>query len=105
MRQRRWFACLALAACLAMAAAAPAYANSAIQGVADIITAPLELPLQALAGTLSGPPIIGTVFGLLSGACSAVGKLVRGAAGVALGAVQLGASAAPLAPLALPFVL
>ena len=75
------------------------------EGLVDIVTGPLELPKQILVGTMSGPPIIGTLAGAIFGAVSAVGTTLRGVGEVAAGAVSLGAAVAPYAPAVLPFVL
>ena len=71
----------------------------------DVVTGPLELPKQMIVGTMTGPPIIGTLAGVVTGAFSAVGTTLRGVAEVAAGTVNLGSALAPLAPYVIPFVL
>lgn len=88
-------------ACLAP----PAYAGNLTNGLFDVVTGPLELPKQILIGTLTGPPIIGTLTGVVAGAFSAVGTTLRGAAELASGTLGLGSALAPLAPYVLPFIL
>ena len=91
-----------LVASLGLAAAA--YAGNLTQGLVDIVSGPFELPKQILVGTFSGPPIIGTLAGVVVGAVSAVGTTLRGVAEVATGTVGLGSSLAPYAPYVLPFL-
>lgn len=68
----------------------------------SLIAGLFEIPRATLAGTFGGPPIIGTAFGLLSGAVNTVGYLARGT-------LELAGSAIPIAktigPLLLPFLL
>lgn len=82
--------------------AAPAHAGNLAQGIVDVISGPLELPRQIVAGTFTGPPLLGTLAGVLTGVFSAVGTTLRGVGELASGAVSLGAAAAPYA---LPFLL
>lgn len=86
----------------ALILAAPAYAGNLANGLVDVISGPLELPKQIIVGTLTGPPIIGTLAGAVTGAFAAIGTTLRGVAEVAAGSVSLGSS---LAPYVLPFVL
>ena len=58
----------------------------------------LQLPLQLLAGTFSGPPVIGTAFGAVNG-------VVRGVGMVTHGALELASSALGIAKTAAPFLL
>ena len=63
-----------------------------VRGVEYIVAGVFEVPRATLAGTFGGFPILGTVFGLLSGT-------LRGAAMVVRGALELVPVAAKLAPL------
>jgi len=61
-------------------------------GLAYILGGIFEVPRATLAGTFGGFPILGTVFGALSG-------VLRGAAMVVRGTLELVPVAAKLAPL------
>ena len=95
---------IALIGVMVLWLAAPAYAGFS-DGITDLVTAPFELPKQVLAGTLSGPPIVGTVAGAVVGTFATAGKVLRGVGGLATGVLNLGSALAPLAPYVLPFVL
>ena len=71
--------------------AAPASASLGA-GIAYLLGGVFEPVRQTLAGTFGGPPILGTVFGLLGGT-------LRGVMMVARGALELVPVAAKLAPL------
>lgn len=82
--------------------AAPAHADETgglLGGVADILGAAFSLPAGILQGTLSGPPILGTVGGALSGALNTVSLAVRGILRLAGVAIPVAAKAAPFIPL------
>ncbi len=85
--------------------APPAYAGNLTNGLIDVVTGPLELPKQMLVGTMTGPPILGTLAGVVAGAFSAVGTTLRGVVELASGTVGVGSALAPLAPYILPFIL
>ena len=73
--------------------------NDLLGGVADIVGGVFALPMDTLAGTFSGPPIIGTIGGLLHGAFHALGQTTRGVFRLVGVAIPLAAKAAPLIPL------
>lgn len=81
---------------------APAAQADIVRGVQEIVGGVLQVPLSTLAGTLNGPPILGTLLG-------AIGGLVNGLGLVTHGALEIGASglaiAKTVAPYVLPFVL
>ena len=91
-----------LAVLLITALSATAHAGNLTQGLVDVVTGPLELPKQIVVGTFTGPPILGTIAGVFTGAFSAVGTTLRGVAELASGAISVGST---LAPYALPFIL
>ena len=106
---RRWARGVAISAIVVALVAGPAARvahaadnaiSGAVGGVGDILQGALAIPMGALAGTFSGPPIIGTVGGLASGAVQAVGMTARGIFRL-IGAAIPAAAAAPY----LPFVL
>jgi len=82
-------------------AATPAHADI-IRGVTKIIGGVLALPMSALAGTLNGPPVIGTLVGAVSGVFNGVGMVLGGVLDVASSAIPL---AKAVAPYVLPFIL
>jgi len=58
----------------------------------------LEIPRSTLAGTFSGPPIIGTLVGALSGAVNGVMMVATGAIETVVSAIPLAEKLAPLIP-------
>jgi hypothetical protein len=76
--------------------ATPAEA-SLFGGIAKVVTGVLTLPLSILAGTMNGPPIIGTLAGAVNGTISGVGLVLSGA-------VDLAAAAIPVAKAVAPFL-
>ena len=96
-----WFAGAMLACALALAISAqPARAeNNLVGGISDIIGGALSIPLGAIAGTLSGPPIIGTVGGALAGAANTLSLTARGVLRLVGVAIPTAAQLAPLIPL------
>ena len=88
---------LALAAAVWLLAPPPAHAGL-IGGITKIITGVFQLPVSTLVGTVSGPPIIGTLLGAVNGV---IGTTTLLAGGV----LEIAASAIPLAKAAAPFVL
>lgn len=77
----------------------PAVAHAdIIRGIANLIGAVFEIPRATLAGTFSGPPILGTAVGLLSGTFNSVTM-------VASGALELLGSAIPIAKTVAPFLI
>jgi len=70
-----------------------------VGGVSDLINGVVALPLDTLAGTLSGPPVFGTVNGVLRGAFRTLGFATRGVLRLVGIAIPLAARAAPLIPI------
>ncbi len=68
-----------------------------VNGLMRIVGGVLEVPKDILAGTFSGPPIVGTVAGALAGA-------LRGTAMVASGALETVVSAIPVAAKLAPYI-
>ena len=71
-------------------------------GVGKILIGVLQIPLQALAGTIGGPPVAGTVFGLINGTIQGLGLVAGGAMELAGDGIALGKM---VAPYLLPFLL
>ncbi len=99
---RRPFGLLAMTAILILtlflplASAASLYqdTNRFTYGFKRLVTAPFQIPIRTLQGTLYGPLISGTVGGVFQGAFYTVGDLVGGV-------FDMGAAAAPYAKYAL----
>ena len=66
-----------------------------IRGVGKILMGVLGVPLDTIAGTFSGPPIIGTLMGALRGLFSGVGMVLGGTLEVAMDGLSLAKSLAP----------
>ena len=98
-RMRRRALILATVVAL-MAPAAPAHA-SVLGGVADLLHGVLALPLGILSGTFSGPPVIGTVHGILAGSVNTISYTARGLLQLAGTAIPAAATLAPYLPLVL----
>ena len=70
--------------------------NRFTYGFQRILLAPFQIPIQMFQGTLYGPPVVGTLGGVLTGTFRTVGDLVGGT-------FDMAASAAPYAKYALFF--
>ncbi len=70
--------------------------NRFTYGAKRILTAPFQIPVRTLQGTLSGPLIVGTVGGILQGTFHTVGDLIGGV-------FDMAAAAAPYAKYAVLF--
>ena len=69
-----------------------------LRGLLRIIGGVLEVPRATLAGTFSGPPILGTAVGLLSGTLNGLGMVAGGALETVISAIPFAAKLAPLIP-------
>ena len=94
---KRSRALAAVAATILLAAPPPADAEI-VRGLAKMLYGIVALPVGILTGTASGPPILGTAAGAVSGAWT-------GARFLASGAWDLAASGVAVAKMAAPFVL
>ena len=88
-------------ACLCGIGVPTAEANL-IRGISRIVMGVLQIPVSVLTGTVSGPPLIGTVFGLVNGTFQGVGLVANGALELAMDGVTV---AKTVAPFLLPFLL
>ena len=77
----------------------PAAHADILRGLLRVVGGVLEVPRSALVGTFSGPPVFGTVVGMLAGAVNGVGMVVGGGIEVAASIVPLAMKAAPLIPI------
>lgn len=64
-----------------------------------VVAGVLEIPRAALAGTLGGPPLLGTAIGALGGTIRAVGLVAGGTLETAMSTVGLAKQFAWLAPI------
>ena len=95
-------ACL-VAGLVAVWMAWPARAEAAVvKGILEVLAGVLQLPLQTLAGTFNGPPVLGTVMGAASGLIQGTGLVAHGALELAMSGVSIAKS---VAPYLLPFLL
>lgn len=69
-----------------------------LAGVTKMVVGVFAIPLSTLAGTFSGPPILGTLMGAVNGT-------IRGVTLVTSGALELALDGAGLAKAAAPYVL
>lgn len=72
-----------------------------VGGIGDLVTAVFAIPMGVVQGTLSGPPIIGTVGGALTGTVYALSSTLGGVFKLIRAAIPFAGAAAPY----LPFVL
>ena len=91
---RRLGASAAAAVALLLFGAAPAEADI-LRGLQYLLAGVVELPRAALAGTFNGPPLIGTVFGLVNGALGTVSLVGRGALELAASGVAVAKTVGP----------
>lgn len=84
--------------CTFHVAPAASQAGEFVSAVGDLVAGVLSVPVGVLAGTVNGPPIIGTVGGALQGAASTVGYTLRGALRLIGVAIPAAASVAPYIP-------
>ena len=95
--------CVLAAALLAVGLVAmPGRADAdLIRGLGTIISGVFAVPEGIIAGTLNGPPIIGTIVGALAGTLNGVKMVTFGTLEVAGSAVPLALKLLPFLPLAL----
>ena len=80
--------------------AAPAQADL-VRGIEEVVSGILTLPLSTIAGTFSGPPILGTLSGAVTGLLGGVGLVTHGVLELVVSGVSV---AKTVAPYVLPFV-
>jgi len=96
----RWL--LAGAIIVTITMAAPGHAEASLTGaLSDLFNAVFAIPMGALSGTMSGPPLVGTLGGALFGAVNTLGYTMRGALQLVGVAIPLALKAAPYIPLLL----
>ena len=80
---------------------APRAEGAIVRGIMEVVTGVLQIPVSTLAGTFNGPPIIGTVFGAITGVINGIGLVAHGALELAASGFEVAKTAAPYV---LPFV-
>ena len=73
-----------------------------VRGVEEVVSGVLQVPFSIIAGTFSGPPILGTLFGAVRGLVGGTGLVAHGALELLSSAVSV---AKTIGPYVLPFVL
>ena len=71
--------------------------NEVVAGVGDLVSGVFALPMTVLKGTLSGPPVIGTLNGAIAGTFYTLGLAARGTVRIIRGGI-------PIAVKLLPFL-
>ena len=69
-----------------------------LRGLLRIVGGVLEVPRATLAGTFSGPPILGTAVGLLAGTLNGLGMVPGGAIETVISAIPFTGKLAPYIP-------
>lgn len=70
-----------------------------LRGLMRVVSGVFEIPRATLAGTVSGPPVLGTVLGALTGAVNGLGLVAGGTLETVVSLVPLALKAAPLLPI------
>lgn len=95
LASRRVGSVVGLAVAIALLWRAPTASADIIRGVQKILMGVFELPLDTLAGTFTGPPIIGTLMGAVGGLFKGLGLVLNGTLEVAMGGLSLAKAIAP----------
>ena len=96
----RWTRAAAVLVAGLLLIAAPAHAGI-LEGVQEVVAGVLQIPISTIGGTFTGPPLIGTLFGVATGLVNGAGLITHGALNIAFGALGI---AKTVAPFVLPFV-
>lgn len=72
-----------------------------VRGLAEVVAGVFALPMGIIQGTFSGPPVLGTVVGAVSGTINTVTLVAGGAMDIVSGVIPLAQAAAPFV---LPFL-
>ena len=70
-----------------------------VRGLMRIVGGVLAIPAGAVSGTMSGPPIVGTVLGTLVGAVKGVAMVASGALETVISSIPVVGKLAPLIPI------
>ncbi len=70
-----------------------------VRGIMRVVGGVLVVPQSILAGTFGGPPIVGTISGVLLGVVQGVSMVTMGTLEVAVSAIPLAWKAVPLIPI------
>ena len=80
----------------------PPVEAAVFRGIQEIIAGVFQLPVSIIAGTFTGPPVVGTVLGAVNGVTGGLGLVAHGVLELAASAFHV---AKTVGPLVLPFVL
>ena len=86
---------LALAACVLVPAHEARADDDLFGGIGDIVGGVFDIPVDTLVGTFTGPPIVGTVAGVLHGTIRALSSTTRGVFRLLGAGIPLAFRAAP----------
>jgi hypothetical protein len=81
---------------LALLCWTPVAHASLLGGVGKILSGIITLPLSIIKGTVTGPPIIGTLFGAVNGTLTGVSMVAKGLFEVTGSALPLALKLAPI---------
>ena len=85
----------AAALVLALLLVAPPAEAAIVRGIQEVIAGIFQIPLSTISGTFSGPPVVGTVFGLLNGTVQGIGLVAHGALELAASVVSIAKAVGP----------
>lgn len=88
----------AVLAAVVVCAHPPEACADILRGLLRVVGGVLEVPRSTLAGTVGGPPILGTLAGALTGVIRGAGMIVGGTLETALSAIPFAAKLAPYIP-------
>ena len=72
----------------AVLAAAPRAEAGVLDGVMDVVSGVLNVPVAILQGTFNGPPVVGTLLGAINGVLGGTALVARGALRLGVAAVE-----------------
>ena len=93
---------IALSLLAALVALTPTAEAAVFRGIGEIIAGVFHVPMAILAGTFTGPPVVGTLLGAVNGVTGGLGLVAHGVLELAASAFSV---AKTVGPYVLPFVL
>lgn len=78
---------------------APTAQAGVVRGIMSIVAGVLEVPRSTIAGTFGGPPIVGTLLGVVNGTFRGVALITHGVLETVVSSVGLAKKYAPLIPI------
>jgi len=102
IRRSRRVVIMGLAVCWSLSGPAQPVSADAlgdlVGGLGQLLIGAFAIPVEAIQGTLNGPPILGTIGGILSGTVHTVGSTLGGVLQIAKSVVPLATSLVPFLP-------